>query len=197
MSAHVHRGDRASRMLGSSPTFLAGVFVVALVGALAVGGVALGATPVGGEFQVNTTTEYFQGWTSERGPGLEAATDADGNFVVVWHAHASMRTTLPAAVSIPARPGFGYLKRRIQSSVAAEYSAAATQVSSPGGAGPGISNRGRVASQGGQRTVAGSTDRPQPAQTVGRISSRSSRSHCFMHNPFGTGVVERVSRLAR
>ena len=77
MRAHALRGDRASRMLGSSRTFLAGVFIAGLLGALGVAGPALGATPVGGEFQVNSYTTSFQ-----RIPSV--AVDADGDFVVVW-----------------------------------------------------------------------------------------------------------------
>jgi hypothetical protein len=58
---------------------------VGLLGGLGVSGVALGATPVGEEFQVNTYTTYYQWFPS-------VAVDADGDFVVVWSSRGSTGT---------------------------------------------------------------------------------------------------------
>jgi hypothetical protein len=51
--------------------------VAALLGTFVIAGPALGATPVGSEFQVNTYTTDYQ-----RSPSV--AVDEDGDFVVVW-----------------------------------------------------------------------------------------------------------------
>jgi hypothetical protein len=59
--------------------------VAGLFGALAVGGVALGATPLGAEFQVNSYTTGGQVLSS-------VAVDADGDFVVVWRSAGSAGT---------------------------------------------------------------------------------------------------------
>jgi len=54
------------------------IFVATLLGASVISGAALGATPIGAEFQVNTYTTKAQGSAS-------VALDADGDFVVVWN----------------------------------------------------------------------------------------------------------------
>jgi hypothetical protein len=53
-----------------------------LLGGLAVAGPALGATPIGSQFQVNTYTTDEQRYSS-------VAVDADGDFVVVWQSEGS------------------------------------------------------------------------------------------------------------
>ena len=54
--------------------------IVALLGAVGVAGEAIGLTPVGSEFQVNTYTTSYQVEPS-------VAVDAMGNFVVVWYGY--------------------------------------------------------------------------------------------------------------
>jgi hypothetical protein len=56
--------------------------VAALLGASVITGPALGATPVGSEFQVNTYTTGHQLYPS-------VAVASDGDFVVVWHSNGS------------------------------------------------------------------------------------------------------------
>ena len=58
-------------------TFVSRSLAAGLVAALGVAGAALGATPVGDEFQVNTYTTNAQ-----QVPSIAA--DADGAFVVAW-----------------------------------------------------------------------------------------------------------------
>jgi len=58
---------------------------VGLLGGSGVGGDALGATPLGSQFQVNTYTTSQQRYPS-------VAVDADGDFVVVWESEGSAGT---------------------------------------------------------------------------------------------------------
>ena len=82
MSAHTLREVLESWARRHSPNFVTRSFVAGLVGALAVSGTALGATPLGSQFQVNTYTNNGQNRPS-------VSVDAVGNFVVVWQSRAN------------------------------------------------------------------------------------------------------------
>ena len=60
MWANALRRVLGSRTLLHSPSFVTRSFAAGVVGALAVAGAALGATPIGSEFQVNTYTTSSQ-----------------------------------------------------------------------------------------------------------------------------------------
>src|SRR4029453_2928607 len=74
-----------------TPAILAARIALALVlGALGGPRAAFAATPNGGEFQVKTYTTGYQGQTW-------VASDANGNFVVVWRSDGSAGTDTSAA----------------------------------------------------------------------------------------------------
>ena len=86
MSIRTHRLPEVSaprrRTCRSHCDFPVWSFLAALLGVLGVAGAVPGATPVGGEFQVNTYTT-----SAQLIPAVAA--DASGNFVVVWQSDGS------------------------------------------------------------------------------------------------------------
>ena len=76
----VHSSRRGASRVRHAPPLLS--LAVGLLAALGVGAVALGATPVGSQFQVNTYTTSYQDVAS-------VGVDADGGFVVVWQSDGS------------------------------------------------------------------------------------------------------------
>ncbi len=78
-------GDLVARMPRSKHTFPALSLAAGLLGSLTFAVQALGATPIGSEFQVNTYTTSAQRYPS-------VAVEADGDFVVVWHSLRSADT---------------------------------------------------------------------------------------------------------
>ena len=78
-------GNLVARMPRSNFAFLDHSFAAGLLGSLTIAMQALGATPLGSEFQVNTYTT-----NSQNNPSV--AVDADGDFVVVWESDESAGT---------------------------------------------------------------------------------------------------------
>ncbi len=122
--------------------------------------------------------------SSGGGPGARAAA-----------ARASARTSAQAPGSSPARPARGYLKRRIQPSIGAWKSTAATRASRPRGARSPSGAHGSEAAQPAHRPATPEPSGPAHAGQAGG-SRRSSRPRSSSRNAWSTRGTADPARIA-